>query len=125
MNRENILKVADAIEHAAKKRSRPKLGFNMRTVRGIPLPDAPDMTGHNCQTIACIAGWTQAVHKLPESNFWARDTREVLGLTHDEAHALFEPPYWWEGKYTTAKAVAVLRHLAESGEVDWTVGAPS
>jgi len=53
MNRENILRVADAIE----QHSIPDLGFNMNQMLGEAAPHNPDQTGRSCGTVACIAGW--------------------------------------------------------------------
>ena len=127
MNRENVLKVADAIE----QHSIPDLGFNMSQWVGRD-GEYSDRSGHQCQTTACIAGWAAAVAtgKTMAPNgpydFGATDgagyrkaavtiAREFMGLTQDHL-------FWGGNGYTTPlKAVAVLRHLAETGEVDWSV----
>jgi hypothetical protein len=124
MNRENILKVADAIEHAAKKRSRPKLGFNMGAWFGSPEEDGPDRTEHSCDTTACIGGWTNTIFKNAEWDVHAAE--RSLGLSSEEGGDLFFPDVEIDLKdITPAHAVTVLRHLAETGKVDWTVGAPA
>lgn len=128
MNRENILKVAQAIEDAAKPDAKPEFGFNMagfRAIRGY----WPDRTGHDCGTTCCIAGWAAGTG----GDGWQIEARarERLGLTISEANRLFFAEDA-EGNISTdlekvepAHAVAVLRHLAETGVVDWTVGAPA
>lgn len=122
MNRENILAVADAIE----KHSIPDLGFNMTMwLDRHPFP-GQDTSGHNCGTTACIAGWAAAVSlgaadveqvekHLP---FSVRQTaKQYLALSIDQANALFEG--FSTGEEEPSQAVSVLRHLAETGEVDW------
>ena len=56
MNKENILKVADAIE----QHSIPDLGFNMSIWVGIGSL-YEDKSGHKCGTVGCIAGWATTV----------------------------------------------------------------
>lgn len=54
MNKKLLLKTAELIENASKPKARPKLGFNMGTTYSSL---AHDQTGHNCDSVACIAGW--------------------------------------------------------------------
>lgn len=144
MNKRNILKVAKAIEDAAKKQEglRGEIGFNMNVVA------AHDGHGDHvdtCGTVACIAGWAYAIrypsvtaarlvkvadgaaflglhmeHRVPSI------AARFLGLSDDEALALFAPDSLLISyrDITPAHAVAVLRHLAKTGKVDWSVGAP-
>ena len=127
MNKDNVLAVADAIE----KHSIPKLGFNM-CVFGAKadsaFADRTDKSGHGCGTVACIAGTartlrTGRIFLIRVSRFrWSKEA-DWLGLDENDANELFfaaaanidlediEP----------AQAVAVLRHLAETGKVDWSV----
>jgi len=124
MNREMILKVADAIEAAAKPEAKPTLGFNM----GDWVSNRHyDVSGHFCGTTACIAGWTLAVSGQELS---AEDSAQylgirneaeaILGLSCDKAEDLFVnyPDF---SDPTPSQAAAVLRHLAETGEVNWSL----
>lgn len=113
MNAENILKVAKAIE----QHSIPDLGFNMGVVCGKARYDLPDLSGHNCGTVACVAGWTNKVFNTPASAAAAGD---ILGLSDDVSELLFLPEGWTENDIKPDQAVRTLRHLAETGEVDWT-----
>ena len=136
MNVENILKVADAIE----ARSIAWLGFNVRSWYadrndGISGIEYKDQSGHKCGTVACIAGWATAV-EIGETGlteeFEAIRLRgkqlinlplvstpeEFLGIDQEQANDLF---YGAEDDTTPEKAVIVLRNLAETGVVDWTV----
>ena len=115
MNVENILKVAEAIE----QHSIADLGFNMSIVTGPVRPDRLDMSGHNCGTVACIAGWTNAVFKNASPHTPA--AAGYLGLEADQADELFCPEGWMDGDIKPEQAVRTLRHLAVSGEVDWSV----
>lgn len=126
MNRENILKVADAIE----QHSIPDLGFNMADFLGT----YEDRTGHGCGTTACIAGWGHAIiHGTYDAEFTYVDPDEIagwLGISHVPACNLFYADNHplnardssgrsWFDEITPKTAVSVLRHLAETGEVDW------
>ena len=110
VNRENILKVAAAIEKAGKSRARqPRLGFKMAFWRD---DDVADWAGRKCGTVMCIGGWTERL--------CGTDPGTDFGIGEKRHAELCAPPGWGSGeKYTPAEAVAVLRHLAETGEVDW------
>lgn len=124
MNRENVLKVADAIE----KHSIPDLGFNMAAYL---TSNEPDKSGHGCGTVACIAGWAFEVSTNRRPVDWHDDvdgvaaaffgidarTAEKLFVPLADVRATFFPLLHAEPRH----AVAVLRHLAETGEVDWSV----
>lgn len=136
VNRENVLKVADAIE----KHSIEWLGFNMdewAAEAGKSYPDRLD----SCSTVACLAGWTYVVRypsTTPEQllrlsdDFYSGKQRTVLTraetfleLTDRESDDLFRPSgagAW--NKIEPSKAVAVLRHLAETGVIDWSISSP-
>ena len=118
MNEENILKVADAIE----RHSIPDLGFNMELLRGAADERYPDLSGHNCGTVACIAGWALAVAGK-DGGFEA--AAEFFGFKDQEEEESYDFPLFFPGSphygTTSSQAVAVLRHLAETGEVDWSI----
>lgn len=143
MNKSRILLVADAIE----QHSIPWLGFNMHNYISVTnLRNGTileDHTGHNCNTVACIAGWTNAIRlKLTETahpSAFTEDSSTVVwlglsGLTDQfgdsDVTRLFyarnHPDYETLGSavwrtITAEQAVRTLRHLAETGKVDWTV----
>lgn len=123
MNRENILAVADAIE----KHSIPDLGFNMvdylATSEQLKSWEAEDHSGHNCGTTGCIAGWAVAVEEggLPEKRAgykFFEQAADFLGLSDRTSNHLFLD-YPSSSLVKPKHAVSVLRHLAETGEVDW------
>jgi hypothetical protein len=125
VNRENVLKVAEAIENHSIK----WLGFNMSFIGTTADEDHPDRL-NSCQTIACIAGWTKAVLEPVGSSaeflhwterHFTHDVADLLGLDGYESAELFLPDRVEWDTITPAQAVRVLRHLAETGEVDWSV----
>jgi len=114
MNKENILAVADAIE----THSVPDLGFNM----GGYFFEGEDADDGKCGTVACIAGWTCKVLGEPSNEYehgWTAG--DHLGLDHEQRTLLFTPRGWLGSPeiFKARHAVRVLRHLAETGEVDW------
>jgi hypothetical protein len=128
VNRENILKVAQAIEDAARPEAEPEIGFNMTMYVDRYAVSGSDRTGHNCGTTACIAGWAWHIAKgrVPdEGSYYVREEgAEFLGLEVGSRteRDLFCPIDVPDHALTPARAAAVLRHLAETGKVDWSVG---
>lgn len=145
MNRQNILRVAKAIED----HEIASLGFNMSdyfsTNKRLWSKNNPDRdrTGHRCGTVACIAGWALACRAVDEGLVKPDATEdalrqavttyqrggtetvasEYLGLDYTQREHLF-----CGGKLAGTlspirpeTAVAVLRHFAETGEIDWSV----
>ena len=119
MNKKRILAVADAIEaHDAQ--------FNMAS---IGRPDIASTAGTECGTPGCIVGFTRALWPRTASNSYefAADT---LGLDDPIAVGLFAPEpedtgFFYGADYSDPEfisaphAVACLRNLVETGEVDW------
>lgn len=113
MNVENICKVADAIEREA-----GGVGLNMASLISW------------CGTAACVAGHAAIVavgmkRAAAEVDILSA-ARDYLGLDYTtQGSPLFVPDGWRENKdsigaFTPARAAAVLRHLANTGEVVWT-----
>ena len=124
MNKKRILELAD-------------------TIGGLPTVDedgsndlAPDepafgmhFIDHDCGSPSCISGWG--------GHLWPEDAGSIhisLGLTEKQGLELIAPNNKYayfsaaidEPRFITSEhAAAVLRNLAETGEVDWTVGAGS
>lgn len=121
MNIGNILRVADAIEQS----TLPDVGFNMAGYISRADADRPDMSGHNCRTVACVAGWACSVFSSNPSAIEDvhEDARCLLGLTHSEGMSLFIPSdgqdTYWSNTIGPIHAVRVLRNLAITGKVDW------
>lgn len=93
---------------------------------------------HNAQ--AGLAGWTVLLWNDPDENhriraygqntgtYWmhwnstVRRARQILDLDEDTAHQLFATKAAANADGITASAV--LRHLAETGTVDWQIAVP-
>ncbi len=124
INVENILKVADAIEARA---FADALGFNMGTFKDPANDELADTGEQHCGSVACIAGWAEAVRTNSTSfvndGFVGERSAEWLGLDDDQTSDLFYGVVTWDDfiKTTPQQAVAVLRHLAATGVVDWSV----
>ncbi len=122
MNRERITRLADRVEQLPDDR------FTMSRYQ------------YNCGTAACIAGHAVAqmmedglISKMPESPLYVPSlTKEYLGISDPTMfNHLFKPehPYaLWaadnvlhRGYISKRRAAAVLRYLAETGEVDWSI----
>jgi hypothetical protein len=118
MNKANVLRVADAIERAELA---PEFGFNMNYVEAARgMFGARDMTGKECGSIGCIAGWCVRLDGGSSYRHAFAHAQEWLDLDDGRADALFEPDVLENWQDITAEhAVRVLRHLAETGEVSW------
>jgi hypothetical protein len=137
MNTERILLLADFIESLPDERL--DMCFWAKDVDGDENLDvSPETVLHNCGTAACIGGWTEALFNPTRLTFrgtsglW-NTTQDgpldkdsagtLLGLTVAQAHDLFLPPHtngngsWAD--ITPAIAATTLRHLAETGRVEW------
>jgi hypothetical protein len=126
VNAENILKVADAIE----THSIPDLGFNLTFYMSDIGQDEydtdliiVDRSGHNCGTVACIAGWSAALRTGSALDASVMSEALYLGLDYSSGAKLFgcDMPINERNVVTQEQAVRTLRHLAATGEVDWTV----
>jgi len=123
MNKERLLILAALIEAQPFTSRRAKEGFYMNSIL------------HECGTPSCIAGWGawEALGR-PERLYNAGYKLEMaaatwLGFKHFEeefftkspAYELFYPDNDWFLYHGTPQMAAnVLRHLAETGEVDWS-----
>jgi len=116
MNIENILKVAAAIERAphavvddscvADNVTSPIASFNMKVWR--------------CNTVGCIGGW--AVQLLLGGPFSDTDrVADLFDIRVEDAYDLCYPSGVNYQAVTPAEAAQVLRHLAATGLVDWSI----
>lgn len=118
VNVANVLRVADAIERC----EIAGLGFNMLDVYQRAGSN-PDLSGHDCKTTACIAGWTNAVLRPGsyDGDHYATsdEAADLLGLDLDQAEQLFFGAALILYN-STPQAVRTLRHLAATA----MIGAP-
>lgn len=113
MNVERILELADIIEKQPHTKVSSREGFNMGSFE------------HDCGTPCCIGGWANALFGNGRQDC-SDDASGYLGLESEVGDELYFPcdtdvPL---DAITPAHAAAVLRHLAETGRVDWSVSAP-
>lgn len=117
MNAERILKLADVIEAA------PKQGIPTSGARK-PIT-AFNMGSWHCGTVGCIAGW--AHQTFGDGNYGVnicRAAEEHLDLNEHDAGELFIPATDNSlDDIVPSQAAKVLRHLAATGKVDWSVAA--
>jgi hypothetical protein len=113
VNTERILELADVIERTPHK-PLPSQSAPARKLRGF------NMGEWHCGTVGCMAGWAGQMFDCHPS-----DAADALGLTRETAWRLFQPIESidrWE-QIKPKQAAAVLRNLAETGEVDWSIEA--
>src|SRR5262245_29537161 len=125
INVKNVTKVANAIESCSlAKREKNPIGFNMDTF-GSTDTHFKDHTGHHCGTNACIAGWTVALLTPKNYNSYGAPyvAQDLLGLNDAQANRLFYALGYGRrlNNIKPALAVAVLRNLAKTGEVNWNI----
>lgn len=109
-------------------RKKNPIGFNLGPFFSAPGLNGqnyyPDQTGHNCNSVACVAGWAHFIHggKSTNSSFICQNATKILGLTDKEADELFAPENIDDRRAVTQQQAAlVLFNLAETGKVDWKV----
>lgn len=126
MNKKNIKKLINRLRYMKRTTAKPQVGFNMSTY--IERGGCPDKSGHDCGTVACLAG--HATLLAGETNYnkidaYAYDTgKTYLGLTEAQADALFLPDTAPWAAITLDHAIGTLEHLLEAGEVTWTRAMP-
>ena len=121
MNIERLNELADIIVMLPHARPEP--------IYGEQPPAAFNMGMWHCGAVACIGGWAEALY-LPDYH-GAEPTWEAgkaLGLSEDEADQLFYPEEQsgWRAPHTydditPMMAAAVIRHLADTGIIDWGI----
>jgi hypothetical protein len=147
MNKIALTNLAQLLEEEADNKD---FGFHLGYYISKPYDDGgyyvEDYKGSECETTACIAGWacsyieadTGAILKerrtfVPEHSGYASFAALLLNIDRNIANDLFEPMntidendtlVWryrnWD-EVTPHEAAQVVRHLAETGTVDWDV----
>ncbi len=108
MNKEAIIKHAEFLE------ALPREKFDM------------DTWADSCGTVACIGGWLViqsgrgTAEEIEDGEVGVISTgAEVFDISRDKALELFVPFGQQPFSTSPAQAAKVLRHLAETGTVDW------
>ncbi len=119
MNTDRILALASLIEAQPHKSWRADDGFTMTEYV------------HSCRTPACIAGFACALHLetniIPSGTHYTGQAMNYLEIEYELARELFAPKGFgatgnaFRETITPQHAAKVLRHLASSGTVDWTI----
>lgn len=126
LNIPNIKRVRDVIAGLPDERFDMRDLYRKNGEETHPTSAGAGSLVRECNTAACIAGWTVALLAPEEARAAdAVTAMYLLGLDERQRGALFMPPgYHQAGRYSRAQAVAVLDHLIETGEVSWS-DAPS
>lgn len=112
MNHEAIIELANALEQGL-----PNVRFD--------LFDWLEL--RSCGTQACIAGHAVILRKglayasKMNAHRIALEAEEILGLDRGKANDLFTPAPGEGYLNDPRRAARVLRHLAETGDVDWNI----
>jgi len=118
MNTERILELADRIEKL------PHHSLNNEFKDG-PLSYF-NMGSWHCGSVACIGGWTTYLYGDPAIDGAVGQVAELLGISEMEAIYLCYPDECDKiyARITPEDAAKVLRHLAKTGDVRWSVIEP-
>ena len=129
MNKEMLHKVADLLEEVHHARpddfKMSDWGDENKDVMEA-LQEKPMRV--KCNSAACIAGWTTMVFgSVRSDDSFEYQAKSILDLDDNLSNHLFIPDQ--EGdvdpfKSTAIGASRVVRHLAETGVVDWDLSAP-
>lgn len=137
MNKERLLELADLLE-SEKVVGHFDMDYFFKSYN-LSVPTHTHKLGaaealNVCGTVACIAGWAVAAFNPKLQGFqidYEQIAADLLGLRYEQADRLFTPsdngddcdpededrsPYAASAK----QAAKVVRHLAETGEVDWS-----
>ena len=119
MNQQNIEALIGRLECIEHSRFTMHMwSWNRRAHTGA----TPSRLIHDCDTAGCIGGWTNAMFPPTPGEGRERGAQNALGLTAEQADALFYPgsDISWD-LLTVPVAVATLKNLIITGEVSWTI----
>lgn len=124
MNTENILRLAEFLEALPQGRFNMASWARSRTGQYLYL-EGPVEAAIECGTVCCIGGWGVLLFDIGDSS---KGVAKKLGLGDPNgeppdpiASELFFPKSEAINERDPHKAARVLRHLAETGEVDWSI----
>lgn len=122
-NVENILRVADYLDDLPDPSA-----FSMFFFQWPSMGEAM----HPCGTPSCIAGYACHVHGIVRHGYDTMEAAQMLfGLSEENARLLFLPEEDRDGRnfvnrfnINNTQAAQLLRHLATTGLVDWSILGP-
>lgn len=122
----HMLKVADAIA-SRKHQEKGPVGFDMSyfSTKIEANVFASDETMPECETVACMAGWSRIIRTgkvklFSQADFPWKEEAEAMGLSEKEGYALF-----YSTHLDALQAVAALVLLSRGWEVPDAVHAVS
>lgn len=111
-----VRELADLVEKQKHDGIGEESGFNMSRYR------------HGCGSPACIAGWALWMEYPGDDFDWVEDVAEeagkILGIDEyeDQMHLFLGHEFIGDlQKITPSDAAKVLRNLADTKEIDWTI----
>lgn len=123
----NVMKLRDHLRWVGRKTSEPTLGFHMNYYKAwIGPSDYQDKSGHDCDTVACIAGHAvflkekHCTSSPPSTKNYFNTARDWLGLTDREAGYLFLGVFMHKpiDGITLDDAIFQLDHMIATGEIN-------
>jgi hypothetical protein len=125
MNTERINQLATFLESIPDRKFNIRQWFsrNSDSTTGLDVPIGEEYI--HCKTAACVAGWCNVMRHGGDQADWRGPGREAdyLGLSLSEEDDLFTPRGYLSSNaskyYTRKRAIATLRHLAQTGIVAW------
>lgn len=126
MNKTNVRRLAMALLTSELANKPKPVGYNQRTYFGVSS-EWPDQGGHDCGTVACIAGHAALLNgyrprgKTRSNNKVQEHADEFLGISLRTARQLYNFNPLGSADPTAKQAALVLFNLAETGKVDWEV----
>ena len=107
MNKENLLKTADAIENGI-----PNVVFNMRHFKTL--------THNSSITQACVIGYVAIINNFYNGDDLQEKIMKWLDMSYEEYTNLALPHDFDLEKITKENAIDLLRYAAEVNVVDWS-----
>lgn len=94
---------------------------NLQVCMSLLGQNIPDTQQAIEETACCIGGWAQVMHMKEGHKRYKGAAEDYLGIDRETAHQLFYPTCPYIYLKDPKLAAKVLRHLVETGEVDWSI----
>ena len=121
MNILNLTKLAADLDMLHHAKAPANFIFDMRTILSTGKEHPEYEKEHPCATVGCMAGWIlfKYFNQPPDAHGPTDCASEWLGLTLREAGDLFFDSTAMQ--CSAAECAVVVRHLIETGHVDWDI----